>query len=144
MKNFDVLVFRVLVKHLPHFQNAFSDVVPKHIPHKHSEKMRLNSKKVNLGILFKNENKGEDMIDILRYIRGVVPSHGEADEEQFERNPVFGDQLTVERGVEGQFSVSNACRPGRRFEGIYFQLADWHHENKFLDVSLKHRHNLYM
>lgn len=144
MKDFDVLVSRVLVEHLPHFQNAFSDVVPKHIPHKHSEKMILKSKKVNLGILFKNENKGEDMIDILRYLQGLVPSHGEADEEQFERIPVVGDQLTVERGVEAQFSVSNAYTSGRRLEGIYFQLADWHHENKFLDVSLKHRHNPYM
>ena len=32
MKDFDVLVSCVLVEHLPHFQNAFSDVVPKHIP----------------------------------------------------------------------------------------------------------------
>ena len=140
MKDFDVLVSRVLMEHLPHFQNAFSDVVPKHIPHKHSEKMRLKSEKINLGILFKNENKGEDMIDILRYLQGLVPSHGEGDEEQFERISVVGDQLTVERGVEAKFSVSNAYTPGRRLEGIYFQLADWHHENKFLDVSLKHRH----
>ena len=140
MKDFDVLVSRVLVEHLPHFQNAFSDVVPKHIPHKHSEKMRSKSEKINLGILFKNENKGEDMIDILRYLQGLVTSHGEGDEEKFERISVVGDQLTVERGVEAKFSVSNAYTPGRRLEGIYFQLADWHHENKFLDVSLKHRH----
>ena len=93
------------MEHLPHFQNAFSDVVPKHIPHKHSEKMRLKSEKINLGILFKNENKGEDMIDILRYLQGLVPSHGEGDEEKFERISVVGDQLTVERGVEGKFSV---------------------------------------
>ena len=41
MKDFDVLVSRVLVEHLPHFQNAFSDAVAKHIPHKYSEKMAL-------------------------------------------------------------------------------------------------------
>jgi len=59
-------------------------------------------------------------------------------EKKFERIPVIGDQLPVERGVEAKFSVSNAYTPGRRLKGIYFQLADWHHENKFLDVSLKH------
>lgn len=135
MKDFEILVSRVLVKNLPYFQNIFSDIVPQHIPHKHSQEMKLKSKKVNLGILFKNENKGEDMIDILRYLQGLVPSHGEDEKEVFERFPVVGDQLTVERGVEAQFSVSNAYTPGRRLEGIYFQLADWHHENKFLDVS---------
>lgn len=116
MKDFDVLVSRVLVEHLPHFQNAFSDVVPKHIPHKHSEKMRLKSEKINLGILFKNENKGEDMIDILRHLQGLVPTYGEGDEEKFERISVVGDQITV----EGKFSVSNAYTPGRRLDGIYF------------------------
>ena len=77
------------------------------------------------------------MIDILRYIHCLVPSHGEADEEQFERISIVVDQLTVERGVEAQIRVSNAYTPGRKLEGIYFQLADWHHEKKFLDVSLK-------
>ena len=135
MKDFEVLVSRVLVEHLPKFQNTFNDIVPKHIPHKHSKEMKLKTKKVNLGIIFKNENKGEDMIDILRYLHGLVPSHGEDNDEQFERIPVVGDQLTVERGVEAKFSVSNAYTPRCRLEGIYLQLADWHHENKFLDVS---------
>ena len=49
--------------------------------------------------------------------------------------PVVGDQLTIERGMEAKFSVSNAYTSQRRLEGIYFQLAHWHHENKFLDVS---------
>lgn len=106
MKDFEALVSRVFVEHLPHFQNAFGDVVPKHIPHKYSQEMSRKSEKVNLGILFKNENKGEDMIDILRYLQGLVPSHGEDQEERFERIPVVGDQLTVERGVEAQFSLS--------------------------------------
>ena len=80
------------------------------------------------------------MIDILRHLQGLVPTYGEGDEEKFERISVVGDQITVERGVEGKFSVSNAYTPGRRLDGIYFQLADWHHENKFLDVSLKQTH----
>ena len=78
--------------------------------------MRLKSKRVNLGILFKNENKGEDMIDI-RYLQGLVPSHGEADEEQFEQIPVVGDQLTVERGVEAELKKK---RKGTLFKCLIF------------------------
>ena len=39
------------------------------------------------------------MVDILRYLQGLVPSNGEGDEKRFQRIPVVGDQLTVERGV---------------------------------------------
>ena len=55
-------------------------------------------------------------------------------EEVFDRVPMVGDQKTIERGVEAQFSVSNAYSKERRLEGLYFQIADWHHENKFLTV----------
>ena len=127
MKDFDVLLSHALVKNFSHFQNAFSDVVPKHIPHKHSEKMRLQSKKINLGILFKNENKGEDMIDILRYlhVQGLVPSHGEGDEEKIERISVVGDQLTVERGIEAKFSVSNAYMCIHLVAGLKEYISSW-------------------
>lgn len=90
--------------------------------------------KVNLGVLFKNDNLGEDMIDIVRDIHKWVPSTGCEEDEIFDRVPVVGDQKTMERGVEAQFSVSNAYSPRRRLEGVFFQLADWHHENKFLGV----------
>ena len=56
-------------------------------------------------------------------------------QEKFDRVPVVGDQKSMERGVEGQFSVRNAYTKSRRLEGLFFQLAAWHHENKFLSVS---------
>jgi len=42
-----------------------------------------------------------------------------------------------ERGLEGQFSVSNAYTKRRRMEGLFFQLANWHLENKFIVVIIK-------
>lgn len=84
MKDFDVFVLFVFVEYMLYFQNVFRDVVLKYILYKYSEKMRLKSKKVNFGIFFKNENKSEDMIDILRYLQGFVFSYGEGDEEKFE------------------------------------------------------------
>ena len=134
IKDFTVLVSRVFVQHFSKFQNTFKDVVPQHIQHKYSSEMKKKSQKENMGIVFKNENKGEDMIDIARYLHDLVPSVGEEVNEKFRKMPVVGDQLTIERGVEAKFSVSNAYTQRRRLEGIYFQLADWHHENKFLDV----------
>ena len=77
------------------------------------------------------------MIDIVRLLHQWVPSSGESEEDEtFDRLPVVGDQKTMERGVEAQFSVSNAYTRRRRLEGVFFQLADWHHENKFLSVSV--------
>lgn len=85
---------------------------------------------VNLGILFKDENLGEDMISITTELYGLVPV---TNDNMFDRVPVVGDQKTIERGVESQFSVRNAYSKTRR---LFFQLADWHYENKFLSVSV--------
>lgn len=76
------------------------------------------------------------MIDIVRELHELVPTvEVPGGEEAFDRVPVVGDQKTMERGVEAQFSVRNAYTKSRRLEGLFFQLADWHHENKFLSVS---------
>lgn len=74
-------------------------------------------------------------MDIMRELHERVPLMTEADgNDVFDRIPVVGDQKTLERGVEAQFSVKNAYTKSRRLEGLFFQLADWHHENKFLSV----------
>ncbi|KAK3731057.1 hypothetical protein QZH41_019215 [Actinostola sp. cb2023] len=134
MDDFVVLVARVFVEHFDSF-SIFKDIVPTHIKHKHSDEMKKKTNKVNMGIIFKDENLGEDMIDIVRELHQWVPSTDENEEEEtFDRVPVVGDQKTMERGVEAQFSVSNSYSRRRRLDGLYFQLADWHHENKFLAV----------
>jgi len=101
--------------------------------------------KVNLGVIFKDENLGEDMIDIVRELHGLVPVVNDAEgNEVFDRIPVVGDQKTLERGVEAQFSVRNAFTKTRRLEGLFYQLADWHHENKFLGVSILIAYSVYI
>ena len=92
--------------------------------------------KINIGVIFKEENLGEEMIDIIRGLHGLVLTvEGLGGQEKFDRVPVVGDQNTMERRVEAQFSVRNAYTNSRRLEGLFFQLADWHHENKFLAMS---------
>ncbi|KAK3721664.1 hypothetical protein QZH41_013812 [Actinostola sp. cb2023] len=124
MKDLTVLVARVFVENFTSF-SVFKDVVPNHIRHKYSHQLVKKTNMVNLGIIFKDENLGEDMIDIVRYLHRWVPSTNEnEDEEIFDRVPIVGDQKTMERGVEAQFSVSNAYSTRRKLEGVFFQLAD--------------------
>ena len=74
--------------------------------------------KVNLGVIFKGENLGEEMIDIIRGLHGLVPTvECLGGKEKFDRVPVAGDQTTMEREVEAQFSVRNAYTKSRRLEG---------------------------
>jgi len=80
----------------------------------------------------KDENLGEEMIAIIRGLRGLVPTvEGPGGQEKFDRVPVVGDQKTMERRVEAQFSVRNTNTKSGRLEGLFFQLADWHHEINF-------------
>ena len=48
---------------------------------------------------------------------------------------MVGDQLTVERAVNGHVSLSNGFTPEERLDGLHFQIADWHTGNKFLQVN---------
>jgi len=92
-------------------------------------------------VISKEENLGEETIDIIRGLRVLVLKvEGPGGQEKFDRVirvPVVGDQKNVERGVEAhaKFSVQNAYPKSRRLEGLFLQLADWHHENKFLAAS---------
>ncbi len=55
------------------------------------------------------------MVDIVRDLHKWVPSE---EDEIHERVPVIGDQKTIERGVESQFSVRNAYTETRRLQSV--------------------------
>ena len=74
------------------------------------------------------------MVDILRNLHEWVPDANESGEEIFDRVPVMGVKKTMERGLGGQISVSNAYTKQRRLERLFFQLENWHLENKFLGI----------
>ena len=81
--------------------------------------------KILLGIIFKNENKSEEMLDILKQIRGYSPNL-ENKEQKLKCNsiPIVGDQLTVE----------NSFTPEEKLEGIHMEIAYWHSAVTFLNV----------
>lgn len=75
------------------------------------------------------------MVDILRNLHEWVPDANESGEGIFDRVPVMGvKKKTMERGLGGQISVSNAYTKQRRLEGLFFQLENWHLEIKFLGL----------
>lgn len=101
-----------------------------------------------LGILRKNENKGDEMVDILKHLHQYVPSvpfftdqvisTGEDVKEEkasIRRIIVGGDQLTSARIRAGQKGKLNGQSPAKRLEGIVPAVEDWHAKANFLGVS---------
>jgi len=62
-----------------------------------------------LGVIFKSENKSEEMLDILKQIRGYPPNLENADQTLRKSILIVGDQLTVERGVNVIQAVHGNC-----------------------------------
>jgi hypothetical protein len=81
----------------------------------------------------KNENDVDGMLSILKSLHKYVPACGEG--KQCAEQGVVGDQLIVERGVNGYMSLSNGFTPDERADGLHFEIADWHAGNKFLEVQ---------
>ena len=87
-----------------------------------------------MGVIFKSENKSEEMLEILQQIRGYCPNLETADQTVRKSIPIVGDQLTVERGVNVIQAVQNAYTPEEKLEGIHMEIADWHTAVTFLNV----------
>ena len=69
-------------------------------------------------------------------IHSYVPSCSVNKVKLYHAVGVVGDQLTVERAVNGILSTSNGFTQDERYEGIHVEIADWHAEMNFLNVSV--------
>ena len=105
---------------------------------------------IPLGILLKNENKYEDMIDILdhchRYVPGKIYTHhvtvpgGESD-ISFEDKHLLtilcgGDQLSAVRARGSKSIRQNSDTSEQRLDGLLPISEDWHGKVVFLEVSI--------
>ena len=95
----------------------------------------FHCQKVLLGVIFKSENKSEEMLDILQQIRGYSPNLDTADQTVRKSIPIVGDQLTVERGVNVIQAIQNAYTPEEKLEGIHMEIADWHTAVTFFEFK---------
>ena len=101
-----------------------------------------------LGILPKNENKGEDMVAIMNHLHQYAPlvqqceDHHVASIDETVRvwsaraRPILfgGDQLTAARARGAKKAKVNAVSPAARFEGLVPVAEDWHAKVAFLQV----------
>ena len=104
---------------------------------------------VPLGVLLKNENKADDMVEIMshlhQYVPAVehtktvfVPSTGEMVQiKHAVFNKIFlgGDQLTVVRARGSQNAMENSISPSTRMRGLIPCIEDWHTKLNLLGVS---------
>ena len=104
---------------------------------------------VPLGILPLNENKGDEMVQIMSHLHQYVPSYEynvstfipSINETVVETKAVVkttlfgGDQLTSSRGKGALKARVNADSPSSRFDGLLPVMEDWHTKVLFLGVS---------
>ena len=75
---------------------------------------------------------------VLPELHQYVLFDGDDDERVYGRQGVVGDQLSVERGVNGHCSLTNGFTPEERLEGLHFEIADWHGGHNFTEVGRYH------
>lgn len=85
-----------------------------------------------LGVLHKDENISDEMIDIMTFLHQFVPSDGES------IKPVlcFGDELTCERLHNAQEDRRDSSTVTTRLEGLIGCIADFHAFGNFLGVRV--------
>ncbi len=83
----------------------------------------------------KNENKNEEMVEILEALQGYVPKYtGERGEQKVQTVAFGGDQLTVERSRGVQRARVNSDNQVDALEGLYPFASDWHAQVILLEV----------
>lgn len=102
-----------------------------------------------LGVYLKDENKFEEIVDILDELRKYAPSRSETrdvpipntsevrslKEIAFHRLLFGGDQLTAKRARAGVRIRNNSINNADRLEGLLPVAEDWHAKVVFLEVS---------
>lgn len=105
---------------------------------------------VPLGVLLKDENKLDEMVDIMAHMHNYVPlTHyakddkipGSIDETvvtqavDFHRVLFGGDHLTAKRGRGAQRIRANSTNDLDKLKGLLPVAEDWHTKQCFLAVS---------
>ncbi|XP_066926091.1 uncharacterized protein [Clytia hemisphaerica] len=130
ISEFSTLVFRDLTQYredMSCMKNHLQSV----IPHDHMEETKQKSEITSLGILNKNENKTEDIIEIMKDLHTMVPC---LEDGELVKTFSVGDLLTVERETNGQENLRCSTTVAKRLEGLIPALADFHTYGNFMEV----------
>ena len=100
---------------------------------------------VQLGLLQKDENKSEEIFQILQHCHAeYVPLDPESN--VLHKINLGGDHLTVERATSAVNAVADSDEAHERLEGIILKHEEFHCEMNFLQVFLDqyfHTHNFF-
>ena len=86
---------------------------------------------VPLGVLLRNENRTEDMIEILEEVHQYVPELDGGHRTVF----IGGDQLTCERIRGAKNARLQSTTSKERLEGITEKVEDWHALQAYYQVG---------
>ncbi|XP_060605758.1 uncharacterized protein LOC132758221 [Ruditapes philippinarum] len=97
--------------------------VEQHISHKYSNESAGKSQVVNLGVIKENPSTCKGVIEIMKHLHRYTPK-----DEDGKPWPVIchGDQLSVERMVEGKIAMSSSTLPEDRQEGLIPRPQNFH------------------
>lgn len=91
---------------------------------------------VQLGLMEKDENKSEEMLQILQHCHAeYVPSDPESN--TLHKINIGGDHLTVERAISAVNAVAESDEAHERLEGIILKHEEFHCEMNFLQVYFR-------
>lgn len=86
-------------------------------------------------MIFEDENDTSGMQEVLKRLHDFVPCEQVQEPNIFGCQGVVGDQLTVDRGVNGLLQLGNGFTKKDRLDGLHFEIADFHAGMKFLQVT---------
>lgn len=84
-----------------------------------------------------NENDSDGIVEVMKHLQKYQAFVGDDDKRVYKEQIVVGDQLSVERGTNAQFQLTNGFTPEQRFENMHFETADFHAEMKFMQVYIE-------
>ena len=103
--------------------------------------------KVPLGVIPKNENKGDEMVEIIERHHQYVPTKSQINQQllstgviatvcdaNFHKILMGGDLLTAARGRGAQAIRMNGGNAISRLEGLQMFALDWHTKMNMLEV----------
>jgi L1 cell adhesion molecule like protein len=138
----------ILTEHVPVFKKHFGDLIPKVFQHQYSGEMKNKSNVIPCGIYNKNENKTNDLIDIMTDLQEKVTPGARTENEMLDLDerddtyasmrplPLGGDQLTCERCRGAHYACADGDAPEERLEGLFCMIEDFHEKMNFLQATM--------
>ena len=73
---------------------------------------------------------------LLKELYDFVPFTGDDEYGIYSDQGIVGDQLTIERAVNGHASLRNGFTSKQRSKGQRFKIAEWHAGNRFFSSTV--------